>query len=271
MPRKTNLSFPLQFLVTTCLGVLSASAVSGQSSVQGIGEMNHRQSASLGDLSAHSAQDGSEPQRMPFHMLPHLLGRGQTHVVVQSLTGRIVPTTSSSIVVGIPVASLSGGEDQGNASTPAEVPAVGEANPTPSTLPSGDYSFRSLANGPAASAPAVAVIRNQPPESKPNAARRSPLLIGLYVSHAILQALDAQSTLRALPSGSVREGNPLLRPFTAQPAALVGFKLGVTAGTIYGIDRLHKSHPRLAIISLAAINGGYVFLVRRNYQSFPAR
>jgi hypothetical protein len=97
------------------------------------------------------------------------------------------------------------------------------------------------------------------------------LLIGLYVSYGLLQALDAQSTIRALHSGAAREGNPLLSPFAAQPAALATFKLGLTGGTIYGIDRLYKSHRRLAMITLATINSGYACIVQRNYRSFPAR
>jgi DNA-binding NarL/FixJ family response regulator len=96
-------------------------------------------------------------------------------------------------------------------------------------------------------------------------------LIGLYISQAVLQALDAQSSIRALQTGSAQEGNPLVHPLASQPAALVIFKLAMTAGTIYGIDRLHKSHPRLAIITLGAISAGYLYLVQRNYRSFPAR
>jgi hypothetical protein len=95
-------------------------------------------------------------------------------------------------------------------------------------------------------------------------------LIGLYISQGVLQGLDAESTIRALHTGSAREGNPLVSPFASQPAALVVFKLALAAGTIYGIDRLYKYHPRLAMSTLGAINGGYAFLVQRNYRSFPA-
>jgi hypothetical protein len=97
------------------------------------------------------------------------------------------------------------------------------------------------------------------------------LLIALYVSYGLLQALDAQSTIRALHSGAAHEGNPLLSPFAAHPAALATFKLGLTGGTIYGIDRLYKSHRRLAVITLATINSGYACIVQRNYRSFPTR
>jgi hypothetical protein len=87
----------------------------------------------------------------------------------------------------------------------------------------------------------------------------------------LLQVLDAQATSRALRTGSAQEGNPLVRSISTQPAALIAFKLGAGVGIIYGIDRLHKSHSRLAMITLGAINSGYLYLVQRSYRSFPAR
>ena len=169
------------------------------------------------------------------------------------------------------VGPLRAGQDQGNGSKPSEVPTTSEAMPPFNAQPADARSFQSLANGPSSPAQGFGAIRTQPPESKPNSARRSPLLIGLYVSYGILQALDAQSTIRGLHSGSAREGNPLVSPFAGQPAALVGFKVGITAGTIYGTDRLYKSHHRLAMITLAAVDAGYACLVARNYRTFPAR
>jgi hypothetical protein len=74
----------------------------------------------------------------------------------------------------------------------------------------------------------VAEIRNQPLELKRSRNRRSPLLIGLYISQRVLQALDAQSTVRALHAGSAQEGNPLVRPSASQSAALVVFKLALS-------------------------------------------
>src|SRR6266702_3971308 len=182
------------------------------------------------------------------------------------------------VVVGIilfaellAVAPLSAGQDQGSRSNSPEVRATIAGKAAFNTPPEDLYSYASLANGPSGAAPGVGIIRNQTPESKPHSVRRSPLLIGLFVSYGVLQALDAQSTVRALHSGSAREGNPLVHPFSAQPAAFVAFKGGLAAGTIFGTDRLYKSRPRLAMITLAAINAGYVFVVARNYRSFPAR
>ena len=169
------------------------------------------------------------------------------------------------------VAPLRAGQDQGYRSNPPVVRATSEAKIAFNAQPADAHSYPTPANGPSSPALGVGVIRNQPPESKPNSARRSPLLIALYVSQGILQALDAQSTIRALHSGSAREVNPLVGPFAGQPAALMGFKGATTAGIIYGTDRVYKSHPRLALITLAAINAGFAFIVARNYHSFPAR
>jgi hypothetical protein len=118
---------------------------------------------------------------------------------------------------------------------------------------------------------AGAFTRTQPPEPKPRRARRSALLVGLCVSYGVLQAPDAHATIRALHCSSVREETPIVSPFASQPAALIAFKAGVTAGTIRGIDRLNKSHPRLAIVTFGVTNIGHAYLVQRNYRDIPAR
>jgi hypothetical protein len=117
----------------------------------------------------------------------------------------------------------------------------------------------------------VASPAGEPLEHRPHTPRRLALLIGLYVSYGLLQTLDAQSTIRALHSGTGHEGNPLVSPFAAHPAALATFKLGQTSGTIYGIDKLYKSHRKLAMVTLANINIGYAYIVQRSYRNFPAR
>ena len=132
---------------------------------------------------------------------------------------------------------------------------------------------RSLADSSWSAASPLPFRRNPPilDKKNPPTPRRSPLLISLYASHGLLQVLDALATSRALRTGSAQEGNPLIRPIATQPAALIAFKLGLAAGIIYGIDRLHKNHPRLAMITLGAINGGYLYFVQRGYRNFPAR
>jgi len=168
---------------------------------------------------------------------------------------------------------LEGGQNQGRAGDATEADVIGAPGPERSpanprnldTLP-----FPGLTSGTRGNAEASGGIRDQPLKLKGSTNRRSSLLIGLYISHGVLQALDAQATVRALHTGSAREGNPLVRPFASQPAALVAFKLALGAGIIYGVDRLHKSHPRLAATTLGVINAGYVYLVQRSYRSVAA-
>jgi hypothetical protein len=169
---------------------------------------------------------------------------------------------------------LKGGQNQDRAGNPTGAGVIAAAGPEwPSANPRNldTLPFPGSSSGAGAGAGAGAGIRNPPLKLNRNVNRRSSLLIGLYVTQGALQALDAQATLRALHSGSAREGNPLVRPFASQPAALVVFKLALGAGIIYGIDRLHKSHSRLATTTLGAINAGYVYLVQRSYRSFSSR
>ena len=169
---------------------------------------------------------------------------------------------------------LKGGQNQTGVGALSGAGVIGAAGPEGAsvgprnlyTLPFPHPSSRTVGE-----AGAGAGLRNQPDELSRSTNRRSSLLIGLYVLQGALQALDAHATLRALHTGSVREGNPIIRPFASQPTALVTFKLGLGASTIYGIDRLHKSHSRLATATLGVINAGYVYIVQRNYRSFSAR
>src|SRR2546427_11334079 len=107
------------------------------------------------------------------------------------------------------VASLRAGQDQGSRSDPPEVRATSEAKPVFNTEPADVHSYLSLAKGRFGPALWAGVNRNQTPEFKPKSARCSPLLIVLHVSYSILQALDPQSTIRALQSRSVCKLNQL--------------------------------------------------------------
>jgi hypothetical protein len=112
------------------------------------------------------------------------------------------------------------------------------------------------------------VIKAQPvaPLQTPLTPRRSRLLVALYVSHGALQLLDAASTLRAVGPGSAREANPLMQPLVAHPPAFIAFKAGIGAGIIYGTHRFSEHHPRAAILIMSVINGGYLYLVQRNFR-----
>jgi hypothetical protein len=186
------------------------------------------------------------------------LGVGGTIVVLQLvITGGLRGGQNQTGVGALGVAGVIGAEGPDGSS-------VGPRNLY--TLPLSHSS-----SGTVGEAGVGAGLRNQPDELSRSTNRRSSLLIGLYIMQGVLQALDAHATLRALHTGSAREGNPIIRLFASQPAALVSFKLGLGAGTIYGVDRLHKSHSRLATTTLGVINAGYVYIVQRNYRGFSAR
>jgi hypothetical protein len=175
-------------------------------------------------------------------------------------------------VVGwLAVTPLRAAEDQGNDRRPSSVEEVSAPGSEFSRRPTWVSSSQHLANASAPYMTRVATLAGEPLEQRPRTTRRPALLIGLYVSYALLQTLDAQSTIRALHSGTGHEGNPLVSPFAAHPAALATFKLGLTGGTIYGIDKLYKSHRRLGMIILATVNSGYAYIVQRSYRSFPPR
>lgn len=156
--------------------------------------------------------------------------------------------------------------DKAALSTPSWNPVSGftAARPGPAPL------FAGAPHG--AGAPGgMAPITTRPwSESKPERARRTPFLIGLYATQVTLQALDAESTLRAIQTGKGREANPIISPFASNPAALVGFKMGATSALILSLDRLHRNHPRAATITLLAINAGYAFVVQHNYSVLSA-
>jgi len=172
----------------------------------------------------------------------------------------------------LPVAATKGRQDPGTGDGVSEAQSVGgsRAELRSASVPGVPHDGN-LLGGAATPAAPVTPIKGESRRLAPSLPRRSPLLIGLYISHGVLQALDAQSTARALRSGSAREGNPIVRPFASHPAGLFAFKLGAAGGAMFAIDRLHKRHPRLATAILAAIDAGYACVVVRNYRKFPAQ
>jgi len=166
-----------------------------------------------------------------------------------------------------PLRAADGGDDRG----PLKLNSISAPGPEFSIRRAQLPSSIELANASTPIGAPMVPIRSEPLRSTPRTPRRSPLLIGMYLSLGLLQALDVQSTTRALNSGAAREGNPLVSPIAAHPAALTAFKVGVTAGTIFGLDRLHKSHSKFVMITMAAINGGYAGIVLHNYRSVPTR
>ena len=61
---------------------------------------------------------------------------------------------------------------------------------------------------------------------------------------------DAATTYGVLKQGG-REHNPLVRGLAQHPAAFALTKLGIGAGTAFGLDKMHKNHPKAAKIAAA--------------------
>jgi hypothetical protein len=94
---------------------------------------------------------------------------------------------------------------------------------------------------------------------------RSAVLPSLYVSTAVMQALDVHSTLRALDRGAA-EGNPLMSGLTKNRGAFIATKAAVAAGTIFATRQIGKRNKVAAVATLIAINSAYALVVRHNYQ-----
>jgi hypothetical protein len=91
-------------------------------------------------------------------------------------------------------------------------------------------------------------------------------LVPMYVSFAVLQALDVHSTTRALNAGA-SEGNPLMRGVAHQPAALMAVKAGGAASTIWLTHKLARRSKTGAFIVMAAVNSAYAMVVAHNYRA----
>ncbi len=94
---------------------------------------------------------------------------------------------------------------------------------------------------------------------------RSVMMTTLYASTALMQGLDAHSTMTALNAGAV-ERNPLMSYLTSHPPAFVALKTGAAVGLIYAGQRLAKHNKTHAVIALVAVNSAYLAIATHNYR-----
>ena len=106
-------------------------------------------------------------------------------------------------------------------------------------------------------APALQVSRPRP-------------LVPLYVSFAALQALDVQSTLKALNSGGV-EGNPVMSSVVSNRAAIIAVKAASASAVILLTERVWHRNRATAIVLMVAINSGYAAILQHNYRVAAGR
>jgi hypothetical protein len=95
------------------------------------------------------------------------------------------------------------------------------------------------------------------------AERPSPL-VPLYVTFGALQALDIDSTLRALGNGG-RESNPVIGGAVGSPGALIAIKAGATAGIVFASEKLWKRNRVAAVLMMIAMDSAYAAVVAHNY------
>jgi hypothetical protein len=125
--------------------------------------------------------------------------------------------------------------------------------------PSSVASHLDVALFPAAGTPDTPV----PLATAPHGQSRG-VLVPLYVSFAVLQALDAHSTLQGIHGGLI-EQNPMMRPIANRPSALLAVKAGVAASTILLADGMRGRSRVGAIVLMAGLNSLYATVVAHNY------
>jgi hypothetical protein len=103
-----------------------------------------------------------------------------------------------------------------------------------------------------------------PPIATPQATSRPAALIPLYISFAGLNALDVDSTYRAL-GGNGEEANPVTASLVHSPAALIAVKAGTTAAAIVATERLRRNRPKTAMLLMIGLNSAMAAIVAHNY------
>lgn len=93
----------------------------------------------------------------------------------------------------------------------------------------------------------------------------STLMRSLYVSTAVMQALDVHSTLRALDNGAI-ENNPLMTQVSRNKTAFIALKAGVALSTVMAARHMSKRNKVAAALTLIAINSAYAMVVNHNYR-----
>lgn len=86
----------------------------------------------------------------------------------------------------------------------------------------------------------------------------------MYVSYGALQIADIASTLSALDGGRGREANPFMGNVAGNPAALIGVKAATSVMTIMLMEKVRKTHPVAASVSMIAINATMAAIVVNN-------
>jgi uncharacterized protein DUF5658 len=74
-------------------------------------------------------------------------------------------------------------------------------------------------------------------------------------AHVVAQVADTSTTQYAIGSGRFKEANPLLRWGVSDPVRLALIKGGFAVGASYFLLRIHRQHPRIALVTAGALAG----------------
>jgi len=103
-------------------------------------------------------------------------------------------------------------------------------------------------------------------EHVPHAGQIPSKLRILLTTEVILHSVDMVTTVRGLRLGGT-EANPLLAPLSRHPSALVAVSSGINVLQVYGIARLHRRHPKVAVAWAAILIGVEAFAVTNNVRA----
>lgn len=99
----------------------------------------------------------------------------------------------------------------------------------------------------------------------PSVGRRMTTVNLLCASFAALQVADLHATYRAMGYGA-REANPLMSGIAGNKAAMIGFKAGATAATIYLVQKFGVKNRTAATIFMVVANSAYAMIAAHNYR-----
>ena len=111
--------------------------------------------------------------------------------------------------------------------------------------------------------PAPAAIDAREFEKRLFGEKRSPVLLSLYGSLAVLNAADVVTTRKVMARGG-REMNPFMQEAAGNTMMMSGVKLATTAATVVMIDRISKKNRRAGVISAIVANGLMAAVVAHN-------
>jgi hypothetical protein len=115
----------------------------------------------------------------------------------------------------------------------------------------------------AAASPVHGDERDAPGSEHRRSSKTMHALIGTYAG---LQVLDVASTRAALSNGAV-ETNPIIGSMGGNAGQFIAVKAVTTAATIGVVKALQKKSPKMAIVTMAVVNGVTAAVVARNIRN----